>query len=150
MGFGQKSGIKNESDLADVLPQVTTEDVLTFGLIPELIGRLPVTSALSPLDEEGLVSILTEPRNSLVKQYQSLFEMENATLEFDEAALAAIASRAMTKGTGARGLRSIIEQVMLDIMYELPDQESGASYHITEDVIEGRSELFKMPKSKSA
>jgi ATP-dependent Clp protease ATP-binding subunit ClpX len=149
MGFGQTSGINtSELEAAELLPQVTNDDVLEFGLIPELVGRLPVVSALTPLDEEGLVRVLTEPRNALVKQYESLFEMENSSLSFTDSALRAIASRAMRKGTGARGLRSIIEEVMLDIMYELPDQEAGSSYVIDDAVIEGRGKLFKLPEAQ--
>ncbi|PHS11622.1 MAG: ATP-dependent Clp protease ATP-binding subunit ClpX [Blastopirellula sp.] len=150
IGFGQQSGFKEESDTAEVLRQVTSDDILEFGLIPELVGRLPVVCSLEPLDSSGLKSVLTEPKNALIKQYQSLFEMENAELEFTDEALEAIAERAMTKGTGARGLRSIIEQVMLDIMFDLPEQEAGTEYSITREIIEGRDQLFKMPKSKSA
>lgn len=150
LGFGQSSGYKSEEDLAELLPQVTTDDILQYGLIPELVGRLPVCSALSPLDEPGLVRVLTEPKNALVKQYESLFEMENSELSFTEEALGAIARRAMEKGTGARGLRSIVEEVMLDIMFELPDQPQGSSYVVSDDVVEGRDKLFSLPESKSA
>ena len=149
LGFGQQAGYKTEADLAELLPQVTTDDVLEFGLIPELVGRLPIVSALSPLDEEGLVRVLTEPKNSLVKQYEGLFEMENAELSFTDDALAAIARRAQEKGTGARGLRSIIENVMLDIMYELPDQPAGSSYEVSDAIVEGHDQLFKMPEPKN-
>jgi ATP-dependent Clp protease ATP-binding subunit ClpX len=153
LGFGQSSGYKTEQDLAELLPQVTTDDVLQYGLIPELVGRLPVCSALTPLNEEGLIRVLTEPKNALVKQYESLFEMENAEIDFSGEALAAIARRAQQKGTGARGLRSILEEVMLDIMFELPDQPQGSSYLVSEDVVEGRDKLLplpKKPKTKSA
>jgi ATP-dependent Clp protease ATP-binding subunit ClpX len=149
LGFGQQAGYKTEADLAELLPQVTTDDVLEFGLIPELVGRLPIVSSLGPLNEEGLVRVLTEPKNALVKQYESLFEMENAELSFTDEALAAIARRAQGKGTGARGLRSIIEDVMLDIMYELPDQPAGSSYEVSDAVVEGRDHLFKMPEPKT-
>ena len=149
IGFGQENtGV--EQSLAELLPQVTTDDILEFGLIPELVGRLPVLSALSPLDEDGLVQVLTEPRNALVKQYECLFEMENSEVRFTDDALAAIARRAMKRGTGARGLRSIIEDVMLDILYELPDQKEGAVYLVNGDVVDGKEKLFKMPKTKSA
>ncbi len=94
-------------------------------MIPELVGRLPVISALTPLDAEALVRVLTEPKNALVKQYQQLFSMENADLQFTEEALRAIARKAQEKETGARGLRSIIEEVMLDIMFDLPEQRAG-------------------------
>ena len=153
IGFGQSSGYKDESALAQLLPQVTSDDILQFGLIPELVGRLPVVSALTPLDEAGLIRVLTEPKNALVKQYESLFEMEHSQLSFTDDALRAIAKRAMLKGTGARGLRSIIEEVMLDIMYELPDQTEGGRYVISDGVVDGREKLFPIhepPKTKSA
>jgi ATP-dependent Clp protease ATP-binding subunit ClpX len=152
LGFGQQQdgGEAADADLAELLPQVRTDDILEYGLIPELVGRLPVCTALTPLDEEGLVRVLTEPKNALTKQYETLFEMENSQLEFTDDALKAIAHQALKKGTGARGLRSIIEEAMLDIMYELPDQEEGATYRIDESVIEGNTNLFEFPKSKSA
>ena len=149
MGFGQRSAHQGPKDPGQLLPHVTTDDVLQYGLIPELVGRLPVISALTPLDEEGLVRVLTEPKNALVRQYQSLFEMENSALTFTEPALRRIAHRAMTKGTGARGLRSIIEEVMLDIMYELPDQASGTAYVINDDIVDGRDKLFKLPEPRT-
>jgi len=152
IGFGQDTGEANEQELAELLPQVTSDDILEYGLIPELVGRLPVNCALTPLNSEGLVRVLTEPKNALIKQYETLFEMENSELQFTDGALHAIAGKAMAKDTGARGLRSIIEDVMLDIMFELPDQQEGAKYVITEDVVNGKEALFKVadPKSKSA
>ncbi len=152
IGFGQDASASNEQDLAELLPQVTSDDVLEFGLIPELVGRLPVTSALTPLDTDGLVRVLTEPKNALISQYQTLFEMENSELEFTEGALHGIAKRALAKDTGARGLRSIIEEVMLDIMFELPDRDTGQKYIVTEEVVRGEASLFEVtePKSKSA
>jgi ATP-dependent Clp protease ATP-binding subunit ClpX len=149
MGFGGTTAGKDHRDLAELLPQVTTDDILEFGLIPELVGRLPVVSTLAPLDEQALVQVLTEPRNALVKQYQSLFEMENCELHFTDESLRAVAQQAMKRGTGARGLRAILEKVMLDIMYELPDQQGG-KYVVTKDVVEGREKLFRMPETKSA
>ena len=143
IGFGQVSGFKDESDLAELLPEASTDDVLEFGLIPELVGRLPICTSLSPLDEDGLVRVLTEPKNALTKQYESLFAMESSELEFSEDALRAIARRAMSKGTGARGLRSIIEEVMLDIMFHLPEQKDGGSYRLTGDVVSGEKQLFE-------
>ena len=136
--------------MAELLPQVTTDDVLEFGLIPELVGRLPVISALAPLNEEALVRVLTEPKNALVKQYQSLFEMEESNLSFTDEALLAIAHRAHEKGTGARGLRSIIEHVMLDIMFELPDQEKGTSFIVDNETLDDTSKLFTMAKPKKS
>ena len=152
IGFGQEGATSDDQELAELLPQVTSDDVLAYGLIPELVGRLPVLSALTPLDEDGLVRILTEPKNALVRQYESLFEMENAQLTFTEDALRAIARRALVRDTGARGLRSIIEKVMLDIMYDLPERSEEGSYVISRDVVEGKETLFKVtePKSKSA
>ncbi len=152
MGFGQASGTRNEATSAELLTQANSDDVLQYGLIPELVGRLPVVSALAPLDEQGLIQVLTEPRNALIKQYQSLFEMENCRLEFTEQALRTIAHRALAKGTGARGLRSIVEEAMLDIMYELPDEEEGITYRIDEDFLSGRNQVVRMPtpQTKSA
>jgi ATP-dependent Clp protease ATP-binding subunit ClpX len=152
MGFGQTSGFRSEATSTELLSQANSDDVLQYGLIPELVGRLPVVSALTPLDEEGLIQVLTEPRNALIKQYQSLFEMENCRLEFTDQALRAIAHRALVKGTGARGLRSIVEEAMLDIMYELPDQEEGITYRIDEDFLSGRNQVLRMPtpQTKSA
>ena len=143
IGFGQVSGFKDESDLAELLPEVSTDDVLEFGLIPELVGRLPICTSLSPLDEDSLVRVLTEPKNALTKQYESLFAMEKSDLEFTDDALRAIARRAMGKGTGARGLRSIIEEVMLDIMFHLPEQKDGGTYRLTGDVVSGEKKLFE-------
>ena len=152
IGFGQDSGVKADEDLAQLLPQVGSDDILEFGLIPELVGRLPMVCSLTPLDSESLVRVLTEPRNALVKQYRSLFEMENCDLTFTETALRRIAERAKQKETGARGLRSIIEEMMTDIMYELPEQTPGGKYVITEEIVEGRNSLFALsePKTKSA
>jgi ATP-dependent Clp protease ATP-binding subunit ClpX len=149
LGFGQPLGYKSESDLAELLPQVTTDDVLEFGMIPEFVGRLPVISTLDPLDDSTLIRCLTEPKNALVRQYQTLFEMENCELTFTSEALGAIARRAMQRGTGARGLRSIVEHVMLDVMFDLPDQPEGSSFSVTEDVVEGRNKLFKLPEPKT-
>jgi ATP-dependent Clp protease ATP-binding subunit ClpX len=152
IGFGQDPAVDSEKSLAEVLPQVNSDDILEFGLIPELIGRLPTTVALTPLDEDGMVRVLTEPKNALVRQYQSLFQMEQCELIFSDEALRAIAKKAMRKDTGARGLRSIIEEVMLDIMYDLPEQEPGSRFLITEDIVAKREKAlkFESPKSKSA
>jgi ATP-dependent Clp protease ATP-binding subunit ClpX len=152
LGFGQDAGARNEQDLADLLPQVQTEDILEYGMIPELVGRLPVLSALQPLDHAGLVKVLTEPKNALLRQYKTLFEMEDSHLDFTDTALHAIADKALKKGTGARGLRSIVEEAMLEIMYELPDQPKGTRYEIDEDVVRGKRKLFPIqePMQKSA
>jgi ATP-dependent Clp protease ATP-binding subunit ClpX len=136
IGFGQPSGLKGEAELAELLPQVDSDDILEFGLIPELVGRLPVISSLQPLDEAALVNVLKEPKNALVKQYQKMFGLENCQLEFTDAALVAIARKATKKETGARGLRSIMEDVMLDIMFDLPDHQ-GSTYVIDARHVEG-------------
>ncbi len=148
IGFGQQGRRHREMELGDLLQEVTSDDILQFGMIPELIGRLPVVSALRPLDRDAMIRVLTEPKNALVKQYQALFAMEKGELEFTAEALRAIADRAMEKDTGARALRSIIEEVMLDIMFELPDQPPGCKYVITEDVVLGRQRLFPIPEAK--
>jgi len=148
IGFGQEASQQTEMELVELLPQATSDDILEFGLIPELVGRLPVLSALTPLDISDLVRVLCEPKNALVKQYQELFAMENAELTFTDGALRAIAERAKEKETGARGLRAIVEDVMLDVLFELPDQPRGVKYLITEDVVYGREQLFPMPEPK--
>ncbi|SDX39983.1 ATP-dependent protease ATP-binding subunit ClpX [Paenibacillus sp. CF384] len=132
-GDGQKD-LKPGEYLSMVLP----EDLLKFGLIPEFVGRLPVISTLEPLDEGALVRILSEPKNALVKQYQKLLEMDNVKLEFEAAALDAIAKEAIKRNTGARGLRAIIEGLMLDVMYEVPSRDDVTSCLITEKVVQDR------------
>ncbi|MFH1268693.1 MAG: ATP-dependent Clp protease ATP-binding subunit ClpX [Planctomycetota bacterium] len=148
IGFGQEANTHSEMELSQLLPQVTSDDILHYGLIPELVGRLPVLSALTPLDVDALIRVLSEPKNALIKQYQELFSMEEAEIEFTPEALRAVAERAREKDTGARGLRSVVEDVMLDVMYELPDQPRGANYLVTEDVISGRERLFPLPERK--
>jgi len=152
IGFGQNFDAEGDRELADLLPQVTSDDVLEFGLIPELVGRLPVISALTPLDTDSLVRVLKEPKNALIKQYMQIFAMDDKGLEFTDDALRAVAKLAEERETGARGLRSVIESVMLDIMFELPEQVSGASYLITEEIVHGRKQPFPIdkPKNKSA
>ena len=140
----------DELEMGDLLARVTSDDILQFGMIPELIGRLPVVTPLRPLDEGALVRVLTEPKNALIKQYQALFAMENAEVNFTEGALKLIAHKAHEKDVGARGLRAIIEEVMLDILYELPDQPPASKYLITEEVVAGRQSLFSGPVKKSA
>lgn len=135
IGFGANSGESRELKAGEYLKQVLPEDLLKFGLIPEFIGRLPVISTLEPLDEEALIKILTLPKNALVKQYQKLLQLDEVELEFEEGALAAIAKEAIRRKTGARGLRSIIESVMLDVMFELPSRSDVKKCVITEAVI---------------
>jgi len=148
IGFGQQSGMRGDADIAELLPQVDADDVLQFGLIPELVGRLPVIAALKPLDTPALVRVLREPKNALVKQYQKLFGMEGADLQFTEDGLQAIARRAQQKDTGARGLRSIIEETMLDIMFHLPEHP-GAAYVIDEPVVMGKKAAFPIVEAKT-
>ena len=141
-GFGSAAQ-EDERDVGKLLQHVTSDDLTEFGMIPEFIGRLPVLAPLNPLDESTLINILTEPRNALVKQYQKFFEMEGAELEFAPSALSAIAKLALERDTGARGLRSIIESVMLDIQYELPDLEKKGKFVVTEEVVKGLKPLFE-------
>jgi ATP-dependent Clp protease ATP-binding subunit ClpX len=133
--------------VGETLRQVETEDLLRFGFIPEFIGRFPIVSTLDGLEESDLVRILTEPRNALVKQYERFFEMEHTRLEFSTDALKAIAEAAIKKGTGARALRSILETMMLDVMYEIPSQRDVSSCRITREVVEGKvePELVRAP-----
>jgi ATP-dependent Clp protease ATP-binding subunit ClpX len=145
-GFGGIGGDR-EKELGQLLGQVTSDDLIEFGMIPEFIGRLPVLAPLDPLDEDALMRILTEPKNALVRQYQKLFEMEGAELEFDESALREIARKARQRDTGARGLRSIVEEVMLDIQYELPDIEHKGKYIVDGAVVKGERPLFGGPPS---
>ena len=135
MGFGAEIKTRTERRLGELLAEVQPEDLLKFGFIPEFVGRLPVTACLDDLDEPALVSILKEPKNALIKQYQKLFEFEKVKLRFTEGALTAIAKEAMKRKTGARGLRSILESIMLDIMYELPSQTNISECIINEEVI---------------
>jgi ATP-dependent Clp protease ATP-binding subunit ClpX len=148
IGFGQPTDHRGDADLAELLPQVDSDDILEFGLIPELVGRLPVISSLQPLDEAALVNVLTEPKNALVKQYQKMFGLENCTLEFTDEALRAIARKAMKKETGARGLRSIMEDTMLDIMFDLPDHQ-GATYVINERNVEGAEPVIPLRETRT-
>lgn len=151
IGFTQDTKAHSDMGLAETLPHVTADDLIEFGMIPELVGRLPVVSALTPLDENALMRVLTEPKNALTKQYERLFSMEEAELRFTDQALQAIARKAQERETGARGLRSIIEMVMLDIMFDLPDQPRGSRYVITDEIVEGKKLLIsEQPQTKSA
>ncbi|HES8785153.1 TPA: ATP-dependent Clp protease ATP-binding subunit ClpX [Streptococcus pyogenes] len=137
IGFGQN--IRKIDDNASYMQEIISEDIQKFGLIPEFIGRLPVVAALEQLKTSDLIRILTEPRNALVKQYQALLSYDGVELEFDKAALEAIATKAIERKTGARGLRSIIEETMLDIMFEIPSQEDVTKVRITKAAVEGKS-----------
>lgn len=154
IGFGAE--VKGEADkatISDMLMQVEPEDLVKYGLIPEFIGRLPVLATLSELDEAALIQILSEPKNALTKQFAALFEMEDVELEFREDALKAIALKAMTRKTGARGLRSIVEGILLDIMYDLPSSDHVAKVVIDESVVNGESEpilIYENTESQAA
>ncbi|MGZ9585160.1 ATP-dependent protease ATP-binding subunit ClpX [Paenibacillus marinisediminis] len=137
IGFNADGGQK-DLKAGEYLSMTLPEDLLKFGLIPEFVGRLPVISTLEPLDENTLVRILSEPRNALTKQYQKLLEMDNVKLEFEEGALEAIAREAIKRNTGARGLRAIIEGIMLDVMYEVPSRDDITTCRITEQVVRER------------
>ena len=151
IGFGHQVGSKEKrSGRGEMLQHVCVDDILEYGLIPELVGRLPVLSSLNELSEPDLVRVLTEPKNSLVRQYQKYFEMEGANLEFTADSLKAIAHIAKKKETGARGLRSVVEQAMFDIMFDLPEQERGKKYVMTPEVVRGESQLFAQDDSAAA
>ncbi len=148
IGFSAEVKSKDENkSFSEVLFSVEPEDLVQYGLIPEFVGRLPVHATLEELDEDALISILTEPKNALVKQYGKLFEMEDVELEFRDEALRAIARKAMDRKTGARGLRSILETTLLDIMYDLPSMEGVSKVVIDEGVINGESEPLLIYKS---
>ncbi|MDU7965595.1 MAG: ATP-dependent Clp protease ATP-binding subunit ClpX [Paeniclostridium sordellii] len=140
LGFGAKIESKKDVDLGKIYAQVQTEDLLKFGIIPEFIGRIPVVATLDLLDEDALVSILKEPKNSLVKQFQKLFELDGVELEFEDAALRAIAKKAIERNTGARGLRSIVENIMMDIMYEIPSRDDIKKIILTEACVKEEAE----------
>ena len=132
----------------EVLKSTEPEDLLKFGLIPEFIGRLPVIATLEDLDEEALVKILVEPKNALVKQYQKLFDMEDVELGFSDEALHAVAKKAIERKTGARGLRSILEGILLDTMFDLPSMEGVDEVHIDKDVVDGRKDPVRVYAKK--
>ena len=149
IGFGGQTRAEHENELGSLLDKVVSDDILEFGMIPEFVGRLPVICPLQPLDTAALMQILTEPRNALVKQYQKLFEMEGAELAFSDEALAEIARRAKDRDTGARGLRSIVEDIMLETMFELPDVAKKGRYTVTPEVIRKEKDLLSDPKPLS-
>jgi ATP-dependent Clp protease ATP-binding subunit ClpX len=153
LGFGAEVRSKKERNLGEVLAQVQPEDLLKFGMIPEFIGRVPVIATLDELDENALVSILTEPKNSLLKQYQKLLALEGVKLRFTEGALKSVAKKAVQRKTGARGLRAILEDVMLDLMYDIPSQTNVKEVVINEEVITNRESpimLYEKEAEKEA
>ena len=145
IGFSTVGGSQRR-ETSEALTNVTPEDLCSFGLIPELVGRLPVVASLEPLTEDALCRVLREPKNSLVKQYQKLFRMEDAELEFSDDALRAVAELATARKTGARGLRAIMENAMLDPMFSLPDRASGERYFVTREMIEGKAPILPEPQ----
>ncbi len=149
VGFGAPNVEKDEERVGKLLAQVRAEDLVKFGLIPELVGRIPVMLPLDSLDEDALVRILTEPKNALIKQYQYLFELDKATLEFEDEALKAIAHQAVERKTGARGLRAILEAALMDTMFELPGAVDQVHCVVTKDVVEKAAKpvLRKQPKA---
>jgi ATP-dependent Clp protease ATP-binding subunit ClpX len=144
IGFG--AAVRDEEDrrTGEILREVEPDDLLKFGLIPEFVGRLPVLATLEDLDEPALMTILTEPKNALVKQYQRMFEMENVRLSFPEEALRAISRKAIARKTGARGLRSILESILLDTMFELPSMRGVEEVVVSAEVVEGRSKPLQI------
>jgi ATP-dependent Clp protease ATP-binding subunit ClpX len=148
IGFGAEVNTERQKDAYEYLLQVEPDDLMKFGLIPELIGRLPVASAMSELSEEAMHTILTTPKNALVKQYKKLFELERVELHFQKEALDTVVKKASKRGTGARALRTVMEDVMLDLMYELPSRKDVTKVTITPEVIEKRGEPIVKLKEK--
>ena len=150
IGFGAEIAGKHEYNIDRLLGQILPQDLVKFGLIPELVGRVPVTVALESLDREALIRILTEPKNAIVKQYQKLLELDGVDLEFDQDALEAIADTSLKRNTGARGLRAIMENVMMDTMYHAPSDESLKYCRITKEAVLGKNTpLLQQEERKS-
>ncbi len=153
LGFGAEITSKRERNVSELLSKVTTADLAKFGLIPEFIGRLPVICSLEQLSEDAMIQILTKPKNAIVKQFQKLFEFENVTLKFTEGALRAVVQEALERKTGARGLRAILEESMLDIMYEIPSEDTVKEVVITEELIVNGAQpimVYKTPEEIEA
>ncbi len=149
IGFGTEIVSKDDVNKEEIYKKVQTEDLLKYGLIPEFVGRLPIVASLDPLDESALVKILKEPKNSLVKQFKKLFELDNVKLEIDDEALIEVARKAIERKTGARGLRSILEETMMDIMYDIPSRDDVSAILINKDCIIKKSEpLIKIKNTK--
>ncbi len=150
IGFGSEVFGKNDIKIDEILAQVEPDDLIKFGLIPEIVGRLPIVTSLESLDRKALLTILSEPKNALIKQYKKLFRMEGVELVFHEDALICVTDIAIKRGTGARALRSIMENIMIDIMYKIPSKENVASCVITKDVILHRKEPVYLSANKKA
>ena len=142
IGFNKEIADKTEQDIGEVFKEVTPQDLTKYGLIPEFVGRVPIVVSLEGLDKSALVRILREPKNALIKQYQKLFELDDVTLSFEPDAIDAIAEKALERKTGARGLRSIMENIMMDVMYEIPSDDTIESCVITKEAVEGDSQPF--------
>ena len=140
IGFNTELGRREDKDISELLQEVTPHDLVKFGLIPEFVGRVPICVSLRGLDREALIRILQEPKNALVKQYQKLFQMDNVELSFEQDAIEAIADKALERKTGARGLRSIMESVMMDTMYEIPSDDTIEECVVTKAAVDGESE----------
>ncbi|MCC6866661.1 MAG: ATP-dependent Clp protease ATP-binding subunit ClpX [Ignavibacteria bacterium] len=149
IGFGTEIISKKSKEYDELMAQVEPDDLIRFGLIPEFIGRLPITAVLNSLNEEALLAILTEPKNAIVKQYKKLFRMEGVELEFEDDALMAVVKKAITKGTGARALRSILEEIMIEIMYKIPGKENVSRCIVTKDVINKKDQPVYIQESGS-
>jgi ATP-dependent Clp protease ATP-binding subunit ClpX len=147
IGFGKEILSKKSKQYDETMSQVEPDDLIKFGLIPEFTGRLPITAVLQSLNEEALLMILTEPKNAIIRQYKKLFRMEGVDLEFEEDALNEVVKRAITKGTGARALRSILEEIMIDIMYKIPSKQNVSKCVITADVISGKDKPIYMTET---
>jgi ATP-dependent Clp protease ATP-binding subunit ClpX len=148
LGFTAEMRATKDKDESAMFAHVRPEDLVKFGLIPEFIGRLPLIASVNKLDTEALVQILTEPRNALIKQYQKLFELDGVELEFTDDAVVAIADRAMERGTGARGLRAIIEEVLLNVMYDVPSREDVGKVVVTGEVVSDNVNPTLVPREE--
>ena len=150
MGFGAEIQSKETKDVGELLKNVLPEDLLKFGLIPEFVGRLPMVVSLESLDQKALINILSQPKNALVKQYSKLFEIDNVELEFTDDALKAIADEAIARKTGARGLRAIVEDLMIDVMFDVPSDENISKVIITEESIKSKKlpELVRLGENE--
>ncbi|MCE5341233.1 MAG: ATP-dependent Clp protease ATP-binding subunit ClpX [Planctomycetaceae bacterium] len=149
IGFGSENqqAVDAHTEYSNVLEEVVPEDIIEYGMIPEFVGRVPVITTLKALDENALIDILTKPKNALVKQYKTFFKMEQAELDFTDDALKAIARKALKRDTGARALRALTEELMIDLMYRLPEEPKPGKYVLTKDVVEGKEDLFESGNS---
>ena len=146
IGFNTEPAQKNTKEISELLAEATPQDLVKFGLIPEFVGRVPINVSLQGLDKEALVRILKEPKSALIKQYQKLFDFDHVELKFEEDAVEAIAELAFERKTGARGLRSIMESVMMELMYQIPSDETIKTCIITKDAVEGKAEPITIHK----